>query len=317
MWITNSLKKHEVHKFIKMSEETILAKYKQIRERTIEDPGTAGDRGEQSWANLLKEWLPPYFQIETKGRILFENDTTSDQIDVVILNPAYPKLLLEDKLYIAGGVVAAFECKNTLKKTHIKKAVSTAAKIKKDLPIGIGTPYKELNSQIIFGVLAHSHTWEGADVIQRVTDELSEADKQHVQSPLECLDFLCIADLATWLTGKTSYLKHPHAEKFAYCGYEKDGNVSTSYVAFPKFKENDTDFNSPIGIMLTDLYSKIAYHFPDMQRIEKYFSRVNLGLLNSGGGNVRNWPLSVYSDTVQQRLLSEEPIPTNPEWLFG
>jgi hypothetical protein len=48
----------------------------------------------------------------TKGRILTETGYASPQIDVLILHPSYPKILLDKKMYLSGGVAAAFECMN-------------------------------------------------------------------------------------------------------------------------------------------------------------------------------------------------------------
>ena len=77
------------------------------------------------------------------------------------ITPRDRKILLDKKLYLSGGVAAAFECKTTLKSTHITKAVRTASSIRKNLPERTGSPYKELNSTIIYGLLAHSHSWKG------------------------------------------------------------------------------------------------------------------------------------------------------------
>jgi hypothetical protein len=68
--------------------------------------------------------------------------------------PSYPSILLDKKLYLAGGVAAAFECKTTLKAEHVNKAVETSASLRKNLPKREGSPYRELNSTIIYGLLA-------------------------------------------------------------------------------------------------------------------------------------------------------------------
>ena len=86
-------------------------------------PSTAGDQGEENWATLLRKWLPNYFHIVTKGRILTDSGYASPQVDILVLYPSYPKILLDKKLYLSGGVAAAFECKTTLKAADIKKAV--------------------------------------------------------------------------------------------------------------------------------------------------------------------------------------------------
>src|SRR5258706_2694249 len=88
--------------------------YDRIQKRSLEDPGTAGDQGEENWATVFKDWLPPDYQVVTKGRLLSENGIAGPQVDIIILYPFYPKKLLDKKLYLTAGVAAAFECKNTL-----------------------------------------------------------------------------------------------------------------------------------------------------------------------------------------------------------
>lgn len=85
----------------------------------------------------------------------------SPQVDVLVLQPEYPTQLLDKKMYLVGGILAAFECKTTLKAEHLKKAAEAAAAVKRMLPARKGTPYKELTSPILFGLLAHSHVWKG------------------------------------------------------------------------------------------------------------------------------------------------------------
>lgn len=46
------------------------SEYYRIQKRTREDPGTAGDQGEENWAELLRHWLPQGYHVRTKGRIL-------------------------------------------------------------------------------------------------------------------------------------------------------------------------------------------------------------------------------------------------------
>ena len=98
------------------------SEYDRIRVRTVEDPGTAGDEGEEAWAEVLRDWLPESYQIRTKGSgILASDGTAGPQIDIVVLRPGYPRRLLDKKLYLAGGVAAVFEVKNTLTAAHITK----------------------------------------------------------------------------------------------------------------------------------------------------------------------------------------------------
>jgi len=123
------LKQHDL--FLLMDEATaaMAAKYERIRARSKEDPGTAGDQGEEDWARLLRDWLPSTYRVVTKGRVLFANGDATPQVDVLVLAPSYPEGLLDTKMYLAAGVVAAFECKTTLRPRHLTRAVRTGARL--------------------------------------------------------------------------------------------------------------------------------------------------------------------------------------------
>jgi hypothetical protein len=125
---------HDIHEFVRRSQKELQEEYDRIQKRATEDPGTAGDQGEENWATLFREWLPRYFHIITKGRILTDTGYASPQIDLLVLYPSYPQILLDKKLYLSGGVAAAFECKTTLTAAHIKEAVETSAALKRAQP---------------------------------------------------------------------------------------------------------------------------------------------------------------------------------------
>jgi hypothetical protein len=136
---------HDIHDFVIAAQKEIGQEYYRIQKRASEDPGTAGDQGEENWATLFRNWLPSYFHVVTKGRILTESGYASPQLDLIVLTPAYPGILLDKKLYLAGGVVAAFECKTTLKAEHVTDALETSVALRQNLPKREGSPYKELN----------------------------------------------------------------------------------------------------------------------------------------------------------------------------
>ncbi len=112
---------HDLHDFMSSVTKEMADDYNRIQKRVKEAPGTSGAQGEENWAALLRDWLPPIYQVVTKGRILSHTGIPSPQVDILVLKPTYPKKLIEKKIYIAGGVAAAFECKTTLKKQHIDK----------------------------------------------------------------------------------------------------------------------------------------------------------------------------------------------------
>jgi hypothetical protein len=295
---------HDIHDYMASAQRQIEEEYSRIQKRAREDPGTAGDQGEENWATLLRGWLPSYFHIVTKGRILTDSGYASPQVDVLVLFPSYPKILLDKKLYLAGGVAAAFECKITLKAEHVTAAVETAALLKRSLPKRDGTPYKELNSPILYGLLSHSHAWKGekSTPLDNAEGTLWAADKQFVKHPIECIDVVCVSDLATWTAHKVTYMspKLPLYSDAMAALYGKDGSASSTYMRHAIGAARQGEFFSPLGVLLSYLYSKLAWTFPDMRNLEEYFRRVDLQ--GAGQGAVRRWEVSIYSEQIRDRV---------------
>jgi hypothetical protein len=175
---------------------SMQADYERIRARASEDPGTAGDEGEESWAELLRSWLPATYPVVTKGRIINADGDASPQVDVLVLHPAYPQHLRNRKLYLADGVIAAFECKLTLRGRHIPAAAETGAAVKRLYRERTGTPYSELHRPIIYGLLAHSSDYAGtaSNVTFKVQNRLKAALLGVIEHPSEMLDVVCVAD---------------------------------------------------------------------------------------------------------------------------
>src|SRR5262249_55002567 len=156
-----------------------------VQRRVKEDPGTAGDQGEENWASILKKWLAQEYCIVTKGRILGHKGETSPQIDLIVLHPGYPPGLRDKKLYPVGGVTAAFECKLTLRSEHVGETIENCAKIKRLTARRTGTPRLELNSPLLYGLLAHSHSWraENSTPIENVSRAIDEKDREITKHP--------------------------------------------------------------------------------------------------------------------------------------
>lgn len=182
-YMVSIMKEHDLFNFFRNANEDIEREYKRICKRSVEDPGTAGDQGEENWAQILKMWLPPYFQVVTKGRILGDTGETSPQIDVLVLSPEYPKQLVNCKEYLAGGVVAAFECKLTLKRNHIKDLMKTS-KIVTGLLEYLSWEYTGLKNLVTYmkkldieGVKNGNLRQWNADVLSQMTINSPEIDE--------------------------------------------------------------------------------------------------------------------------------------------
>jgi hypothetical protein len=190
--------------------------------------------------------------------------------------------------------------------THVRKAVETSAELKRNLPNRTGSPYKELNSTVIYGLLNHSHTWKGgkSNPLNNVERALVHADKTFVQHPVECIDFITTSDLATWHSVKMTYLspRLPDYDKKLADIYGPNGSASTSYVCHSIADKNQIDYFRPLGVLLSGLFGKLAWIFPDMRQLDYYFRKVNIA--GSGSGSMRLWDINIYSEKIRDRVYN-------------
>lgn len=298
------MKPHDLIDFMNSATNQIAEEYDRIQKRATEDPGTAGDQGEENWATLLKNWLPHTFHVVTKGRILSHKGIASPQVDVIILQPEYPKHLLDKKLYLAGGVLAAFECKVTLKTKHIEEFIRNSIEIKSHLYDNKGTPYKELQSPIIYGLLAHSHSWKGQNSkpIENIEKTLIQSDLKEITHPIQMPDLICVADLATWSTSKVTFIgphQIPNWSSFESV-YGKKGSARTGYICHSEAVENKFENFTPIGAFITSLLNKLAWQVTPLQSLSRYFTLTNIQ--GSGSASMRKWDSSIYSEEIRAKV---------------
>ena len=298
------LKPHDLHDFMRQLSQEMAAEYNRIQKRALEDPGTAGDQGEENWAELLRGWLPRTYEVVTKGRIISADGRTSPQIDVLVLKDVYPENLLNKKLYLAAGVAAAFECKTTLKASHIEEAVRKCAEIKDLYPAREGTPYKELHTPIVYGLLAHSHSWKGYNSTpeDNIKQKLSKADELYASHPRLSLDVLCIADFAAWTLTKVTFFGPwmiPGHESLFPQELPPSGVALSAYMGHTTFVENQVYYFTPIGVLISYLSQLLAWESPALRSLVDYYRITAIG--GSGEGSPRTWPSSIYSECVRDR----------------
>ena len=294
---------HDLHDFMRQVSTEMASEYERIRRRSAEDPGTAGDQGEENWATLLRDWLPPTFEVVTKGRIIGSDGTTSPQVDVMVLKDVYPRKLLDKKLYLAGGVAAAFECKTTLRSAHIGNAVKTAGIIKKICPIRTGNPYDELHSPILYGLLSHSHSWTqpGSLPKSNISTRLVEFDRRHATHPRESLDLICVADLGFWGIAKLTFLKPIAPAPTSSTLEKKNGYAVSAYrdQTEPEPGNVTKDF-TPIGGLIAYLSRRLAWENPSLRPLAEYYEKTDME--GPGRGTQRHWSSSIYSNEVRHRV---------------
>jgi hypothetical protein len=133
-------------------------------------PGSKGDSLELNWINLLRDYLPQRYSVDSAFIIDCKNKI-SDQIDIVIYDRQYSPFVFnqDDVKYIpAESVYAVFEVKQDISKEYINyaghKAESVRALTRTSAPIyhaGGCYPPKPLNN-ILAGILTLSSTWTPA-----------------------------------------------------------------------------------------------------------------------------------------------------------
>jgi hypothetical protein len=300
------VKKHDFFKLMSAVRESLNSAYLRIRARSKDDPGTAGDQAEEDWAEILRDWLPATYRIVTKGRILFDDGSSSPQVDLLVLTPSYPRGLGNEKYVFAGGVVAAFECKLTLRLNDIKRAFDTACAIKKKAPPRSGTPYDELNRPPIFGLLAHSQSLGKGARSSRLYEAVEKYSAECSDHPRELLDVVCVADTATIVLGKHVLIgKDLSKEELQELEeIEAEGSVAALYVVQDEDKRHvDLDFSGAIlAGLVYELTRRIAFEDSTIRPWADHLS----GLGFYGGiGRPLYCSEEVLSEGVRQRLRAE------------
>ncbi|MEU0925673.1 DUF6602 domain-containing protein [Streptomyces malaysiensis] len=263
--------RHDIRDFMSEMTREISAEYQRLRERSKEDPGTAGGQGEETWARLLRSWLPAGYHVVTGGRIIDSKGETSPQVDVVVLDPSYPPGLLRLKYYLAPAVVAAFECKLSVTSAHIAKSVRTAALLERMM-----TDEGRRAGEFLYGLLAHSHTWRSlkSKPARSITNALDNANADVVHLPGEFIDVLCVADLYTWV-GECVLIDDDVIE------YGHFGPISGV------FDDASPDTGDPVARMIAHILGRIGRNVNGIDQIAGYLHRI--GAYGEGVGKTRNW----------------------------
>jgi hypothetical protein len=224
----------------------------------------------------------------------------------LVLSPSYPQELRDVKVYLAGGVSAAFECKVTLYSEHIGQGVQRAADLRRLIPLRRGTPYRELPSQLVFGLLAHSHDWkaEKSTPLENVSHRLYSADQQLIKHPREMLDVLCVADLATWAARKHASLNPD--DTLANCHPDYAKSISPTPIISAYMCSGYDEQFTPAGALITKLLRALAWEDPGIRDLAEYFELS--GLEGEAFGYKRDWDPDVLSDRVRGNKVPIELV---------
>jgi hypothetical protein len=303
--------RHEILQFLDQDRAQIADEYARIYARSAEDPGTAGDEGENNWAELLRSWFPQ-FTIVAKGRVLFPDGIASPQVDLLLLTESYPQRLVDKKLYLSSGVAAVFECKNTLKAAHVIAAAKTCEFIKSRLPRVTGTLRDELSSPIVFGLLAHSSGWK-ADNSQPIAnvDAALLTGSEDVDRPWNLLDVICIADAAAW--SRHSFVELPSWHdpsmwrvRVNNFGVPEEGHIWSQFTRWKPGEfasDSGAPDGNPLALLIADLFHRLGWRNVGLRPLADYFRIA--GLVGSGAGHGVSYSPSLLTHEVLRRLIDD------------
>lgn len=306
---------HEYFDFMQSITRSMADEYERLQRYAKRDTGTSGDQSEEYWANFLRNWLPATYEVVTKGQILPFRGIPTNQVDIIVLRPDYPKHLRHQKMYFAGGVVAVFECKTTLRQRDLAKIVQHAAQVKNTSPIRSGSPYLELQQPIIYGVLAHSSDISNTEDFEyTLIKNLHKHTVKNVKHPRELIDMLCIADAATFVLDKTVSVG-PYSETDAleeFQEFDDQGGITTTYFSHTDKISSLEIQGHVLGTLIFDITHRLAYENVMLREFATYlelsgsFASIGVPIL---------WNKNVLSETTLQTLMERGYIEESwSEW---
>jgi hypothetical protein len=190
-----------------------------------------------------------------------------------------------------------------LRRAHLAKIIETCRDVKSLVGRRGGTPYAELQSPVIFGVLAHSHGWSNREFPELTVLERIEAcvlDK--VEQPWELPDVFCIANTANYSLTKSLAIA-PHididsAELFPEEAIE--GGVVTCYFARYNTESARGSTGVVLGALVATVTHLLAQENPALRSYADYM--LTTGSIGGGIGRPVAWRPDALSAAVRSRL---------------
>ncbi|MBT1631301.1 DUF6602 domain-containing protein [Curtobacterium flaccumfaciens] len=189
--------------------DQVQADYEEARQHARDhNPQRSGHEGEATWIRLLSEWGPACPVVSRKYIVGPGGD--SNEVDLLVLKPDYPKHLIDDPSILASGVAAAFSVKLTLRRRHLTEALMQKRRLLEVAGASPGSVREALCGPFPFGILAHS-----SELARNATDFRAAIQELHeqtaygsthplVRAPREELDALLIADRAFFSARRAS-----------------------------------------------------------------------------------------------------------------
>jgi hypothetical protein len=296
---------HPHHRWLEETAEQIQRDYDRLHAAASVDPQRAGHGGETTWAGLLRSWLPPQYEIVARKYILPEVGDDAFEMDLVVLSPGYPSALREREEILAGGVAAAFSVRLTADAAALTDALDRAVRLRRGLKRRFVTPRAQLVGPYPIGLLSHVHAWTQptSTPMENVRATLENAHSA-LSHPIEMLDYVCIANLATWTFAKLPYTP-PNAMEHSPIATDvqrREGAVMTSVMG-----SDNPSTRAAVAVLVAALYERLSYFDPQLRSVADGLRLTDT--LGSASGLQRLWNLSDIFDTDIIRQLQRAAFP--------
>jgi hypothetical protein len=191
----------------------------------------------------------------------------------------------------------------------LKKFFLNSTLIKQLVPGSTQTIYDEIQSPILYGLLAHSHNWKkNSTTVKNIAEKIRDNDLITIKKPIEMPDIICIADTGCWSSAKSPGRQTGIVNGIAHpC-------MSTAYMCEQLIYSTQVDPNKiikPIASAIKGLMRKLSKEHPGLLSLSKYFVD---SIPSGGGGPMREWLIKeVYSERNQIEL---EKVGNYPDYYF-
>lgn len=301
---------HVHHRWLVEVTAQIQADYDRLHVTAGDDPQRAGHGGEATWADLLRDWLPPAYEVVTRRYIVPEIGDDCFEMDLVVLSPGYPRAIRGKEEVMAGGVAAAFSARLTVDAEGIADGLDRAVRLRRGLLRRDGSPLSEMVGAFPVGLLAHGHDWTapGSNPAANVANAL-ELGHTRLSHPREMLDYACIANLGTWCTMRAPFLppqaltNNPGATPEMRAG----GAALVATVATDPEKSP-----SPVGVLVATLYQRLAYADHALRGVADGFRLTDT--LGEGSGAQHLWGLDAVFSKYVCEGLADGRMRSRLEW---
>jgi hypothetical protein len=174
-------------------ESSISSQRRHLRNFSKLNPSSVGSRGEEVWIKFFELFLPDGYTVVQTAHLIDRDNAGSPQIDILILKPGYPKIMINEGYYPLESVLAGFECKLSLTLADVRSTVEKAKRIKQMFQHEHGSIESELATPFVYGLVALGDSISVGEkcLLDKVHDLIVD-ESEDFEDPTHLLDLLIV-----------------------------------------------------------------------------------------------------------------------------